>query len=59
MKNESVNPIAVAQNLVTAQNPEELQEAMKAIHCNCLTQPVDTIRELAKHLEAVTKAMMA
>lgn len=58
MKNESVNPIAVAQNLVTAQNPEELQEAMKAIHCNCLTQPVDTIRELAKHLEAVTKATL-
>ena len=37
MKNESVNPIAVAQNLVTAKTPEELQEAIKAIHCNCLT----------------------
>ena len=56
MKNESVNPIAVAQNLVTAKTPEELLEAMKAIHCNCLTQPVDAIRELAKHLEVVTKA---
>lgn len=58
MKNESVNPIAVAQNLVTAKNPEELLEAMKAIHCNCLTQPVDAIRELAKHLEVVTKATL-
>ena len=48
MKNESVNPIAVAQNLVTAQTREELQEAMKVIHCNCLTQPVDAIREIAK-----------
>lgn len=56
MKNESVNPIAVAQNLVTAQTREELQEAMKVIHCNCLTQPVDAIREIAKHLETVTKA---
>lgn len=50
------NPIAVAQNFVMAQKPEELLEAMKAIHCNCLTQPVDAIRELAKHLEVVTKA---
>lgn len=50
------NPIAVAQNFVTAQKPEELLEAMKAIHCNCLTQPVDAIRDLAKHLEVVTKA---
>lgn len=58
MKNESVNPIAVAQNLVTAKNPEELLEAMKAIHCNCLTQPVDAIRELAKHLDTVTKATL-
>lgn len=56
MKNESVNPIAVAQNFVTAQKSEELLEAMKAIHCNCLTLPVDAIRELAKHLEVVTKA---
>lgn len=56
MKNESVNPIAVAQNLVTAKTPEELQEAIKAIHCNCLTQPVDAIREISKHLETVTKA---
>ena len=56
MKNESVNPIAVAQNFVTAQKSEELLEAMKAIHCNCLTQPVDAIRDLAKHLEVVTKA---
>ena len=56
MKNESVNPIAVAQNLVTAKTPEELQEAIKAIHCNCLTQPVDAIRKIAKHLETVTKA---
>ena len=53
---QEINPIAVAQNFVTAQKPEELLEAMKAIHCNCLTQSVDTIRELAKHLEAVTKA---
>ena len=51
-----INPIAVAQNFVTAKNPEELQEAMKAIHCNCLTQPVDAIREISKHLETVTKA---
>lgn len=58
MKNESVNPIAVAQNFVTAKNPEELQEAMKAIHYNCLTQPVDAIREIAKHLEVVTKATL-
>ena len=58
MKNESVNPIAVAQNLVTAQISEELQEAMKSIHCNCLTRPVDAIRELAKHLEVVTKATL-
>lgn len=58
MKNELVNPIAVAQNLVTAKNPEELLEAMKAIHCNCLTQPVDAIRELAKHLDTVTKATL-
>lgn len=50
------NPIAVAQNFVTAKTPEELQEAMKAIHCNCLTQPVDAIREIAKHLDTVTKA---
>ena len=56
MKNESVNPIAVAQNFVMAQKPEELLEAMKAIHCNCLMLPVDAIRELAKHLEVVTKA---
>lgn len=52
------NPIAVAQNFVTAKTPEELQEAMQAIHCNCLTQPVDAIRELAKHLEVVTKATL-
>lgn len=52
------NPIAVAQNFVMAQKPEELLEAMKAIHCNCLTQPVDAIRELAKHLEVVTKATL-
>ena len=58
MKNESVNPIAVAQNFVMAQKSEELLEAMKAIHCNCLTQPVDAIRELAKHLEVVTKATL-
>ena len=50
------NPIAIAQNLVTAKTPEELLKAMKAIHCNCLTQPVDAIRDLAKHLEVVTKA---
>ena len=56
MKNESVNPIAVAQNFVTAKTPEELQEAMKSIHCNCLTQSVNAIREIAKHLETVTKA---
>lgn len=53
---QGISPIAVAQNFVTAQNPEELQEAMKAIHCDCLTRPVDAIRELAKHLEGVTKA---
>ena len=58
MNNEAINPIAVAQNLVTAQISEELQEAMKSIHCNCLTRPVDAIRELAKHLEVVTKATL-
>lgn len=55
---QATNPIAVAQNLVTAQTNEELQEAMKAIHCDCLTRPVDAIRELAKHLEGVTKATL-
>lgn len=55
---QGINPIAVAQNFVTAQNPEELQEAMKAIHRDCLTRPVDAIRELAKHLEVVTKATL-
>ena len=55
---QGINPIAVAQNFVTAQKAEELQEAMKAIHCNCLTQPVDAIRELAKHLEVVNKATL-
>lgn len=58
MNNEAINPIAVAQNLVTAKNPEELQEAMKAIHLDCLTRPVDAIRELAKHLESVNKATL-
>ena len=53
---QGINPIAVAQNFATAQKPEELLEAMKAIHCNCLTQPVDAIRDLAKHLEVVAKA---
>ena len=53
---QGINPIAVAQNFVTAQKSEELLEAMKAIHCNCLMLPVDAIRELAKHLEVVTKA---
>lgn len=53
---QGINPIAVAQSFVTAQKSEELLEAMKAIHCNCLTLPVDAIRELAKHLEVVTKA---
>lgn len=57
-ENQGTNPIAVTQNLVTAQNPEELQEAMKAIHCACLTRSVDAIRELAKHLEAVNKATL-
>ena len=56
MNKEAISPIAVAQNFVMAKTPEELQEAIKAIHCNCLTQPVDTIREVAKHLETVTKA---
>lgn len=55
---QGINPIAVAQNFVTAQISEELQEAMKSIHCNCLTRPVDAIRELAKHLEVVTKATL-
>lgn len=50
------NPITATQNFVTAKTPEELQEAMQAIHCNCLTQPVDAIREITKHLETVTKA---
>lgn len=54
MNNEAINPIAVAQNLVTAQNFEELQEAMKAIHLSCLTQPVDAIREIVKHLAEAT-----
>lgn len=54
----ATNPIAVAQNFVTAQNFEELQEAMKAIHCACLTEPVDAIREIAKHLEVVAKATL-
>lgn len=53
---QGINPIAVAQNFVTVQKPEELLEAMKVIHCNCLTQPMDAIRDLAKHLEVVTKA---
>lgn len=53
---QGINPIAVAQNFVTAQKSEELLEAMKAIHSNCLTQPVDAIRDLAKHLEVVTKS---
>ena len=56
MNKEAISPIAVAQNLVTAKTPEELQEAMKSIHCNCLTRSVDAIREIAKHLETVTKA---
>lgn len=55
---QGINPIAVVQNLVTAKTPEELQEAMKVIHYNCLTQPADAIRELAKHLEVVTKATL-
>ena len=55
---QGINPIAVAQNFATAQKPEELLEAMKAIHCNCLTRPVAAIRELAKHLETVTKATL-
>lgn len=54
----ATNPIAVAQNFVTAQTSEELQEAMKAIHLSCLTQPVDAIREIAKHLEVVAKATL-
>ena len=58
MKNESVNPIAVAQNLVTAKNPEELLEATKAIHLCCLTQPVEVVRDLSKHLAEVTKATL-
>lgn len=55
---QGTNPIAVAQNFVTAKTPEKLQEAMKAIHCDCLTRPVDAIRELANHLEVVTKATL-
>lgn len=58
MKNEETNPIAVAQNFVTAQNSEELQEAMKAIHCDCLTRSVEFSRETAKHLEKVTSAVL-
>lgn len=54
----ATNPIAVTQNFMTAQNFEELQEAMKAIHLSCLTQPVDAIREIAKHLEVVAKATL-
>lgn len=50
----ATNPITIAQNFVTAQNSEELQDAMKALHCDRLTQPVDAIREIAKYLEMVT-----
>jgi hypothetical protein len=57
-ENQGTNPIAAAQNFVTAKTPEELQEAVKAIHLDCLTQPVDAIRELAKHLESVNKATL-
>lgn len=57
-KIQGINSIAVAQNFVMAQKSEELLEAMKAIHCNCLTQPVDAIRDFAKHLEVVTKATL-
>ena len=53
---QGINIITTAQNFLMAKKSEELLEAMKAIHCNCLTQPVDTIRDLAKHLEVVTKA---
>lgn len=55
---QGINPIAVAQNLVTAKTPEELREAMKAIHLCCLTQPVETVRDLSKHLAEVTKAAL-
>ena len=58
MNNEAINPITTAQNFVTAKTPEELHEAMKSIHCDCLTRPVDAIRELAKHLESVNKATL-
>ena len=57
-ENQETNPITTAQNFVTAKTPEELHEAMKSIHCDCLTRPVDAIRELAKHLESVNKATL-
>lgn len=51
---KTTNPIAIAQYFVTAKTSEELQEAMKAIHLSCLTQPVDLSREIVKHLAEAT-----
>lgn len=50
------NPITIAQNFVLAQTPEELQEAMGAIYCDCLARPVGMSRETAKYLSWVTNA---
>lgn len=54
----AANPIAIAQNLVTANTPEGLQEAMKQLHLSCLTQPVAVVREISKHLEEISKAQL-
>ena len=53
-----INPIAVAQQLVTARTTKKLREAVKAIHLNCLTQPLDTVREIAKHLLEISKGTL-
>lgn len=50
------NHITIAQNFVLAQTPEELQEAMGAIYCDCLARPVGMSRETAKYLSWVTNA---
>lgn len=42
------NHITIAQNFVLAQTPEELQEAMGAIYCDCLARPVGMSRETAQ-----------
>ena len=54
----AANPITIAQNLVTANTPEGLREAMKHLHLSCLTQPVAVVRKISKHLEEISKAQL-